>query len=100
MDKHEIVLNALYDRLQDDLDDAWKMYNSARELKICNDIEMSRFMLTEARARLDHSDMIKEKIDYYKSKNNIVDNSGYKTFYCFVLDKIDDLKIKVTNFKI
>lgn len=100
MNKHEIVLRSLYKRMQDDLDDSWRMYNDAMEMKACDEVEMARFTIEDAKTRLNHSDIIKEKIDYYMRKNNLMDQSHYKTFYCFVLDKLEELKMKVSKFSV
>lgn len=100
MNKHDIVLGSLYHRLQDDLDDSWKMYNEAREMKACDENEMARFTIDDVRTRLNHSDVVRDKIEYYKKKNDLMNTSEYKTFYCFVLDKLDDLKMKVSKFSV
>lgn len=98
MTKHEIVLNSLYYRLQDALDDSWKMYNDAREMKAYGELEMARATLDDARMRLNHSDVVRDRIESYKKKNDLNDSSEY--FYCFILDKLDDLKMKVSKFSV
>lgn len=100
MEKHDIVLESLYKRIQDDLDDGMRMYWEAIKMKEHEEKEMARFTIADAKSRMEHADIVKDKIDSYKKSNNMTDTSEHKTFYCYVLEKIEDLKIKISKFSV
>lgn len=94
---HEKILDVLIDKIQDDLDDSYKSYHSAMELSLYNNPEMVSFCIEDAKTRLKHSDMLKEKVAYIVRQ---LDTHGdvFKRSYIKTLEAIEDLKIKVTNF--
>lgn len=100
MEKHKVVLEGLFYSLQDDLKDAWRKYDDFKKCKEHNELEMARFFLTDSKARVEHAELVKEKIDYYMTKNNLVDDSMYKTFYHNTLDMIEDLKMRLNKIVI
>lgn len=100
MSKHDVVLSALFYSLQDDLNDAWKMYDNFKKMKEHDEIEMARFTLADAKNRVDHAEIVRDKIDYYIKKNGIIDNSSYKIFYCNTLEMIEELKIRLSKVTI
>ena len=52
MTKHDIVLESLYRRMQDDLDDGMRMYWEAIKMKEHDEKEMARFTMADAKSRM------------------------------------------------
>lgn len=100
MTKHELVLKSLFYNLKDDLDDAWHSYNDAKMLKELEELDIARFKLTDAKARVDHSEIVKEKIESYIRKHSLDTESPHKVFYHYILEKLDELKMKIQKCSI
>lgn len=49
---------------------------------------------------MEYADIIKDKIETYKKSNNMTGSSEYKTFYCYVVENIEDLKMKISKFTV
>lgn len=100
MEKHDIVLESLYRRMQDDLDDGMRMYWEAIKMKEHDEKEMARFTMADAKSRMEHADIIKDKIENYKKANDMTGSSEYKTFYCYAVENIEELKMKISKFTV
>lgn len=93
------LLQCLFYSIQDDLDDSWKYYRAALKMSMHNNTEMANYFINDAKARLQHSETVKEKISYVLRQMKSVDDSAYKSFYTYTLEKLDELKMKVMKFK-
>lgn len=100
MNKHEIVLKSLFYNLKDDLDDAWNSFNDAKMLKELDELEIARFKFSDAKSRVEHSEMVKEKIESYIRKHALDTESPHKVFYHYILEKLEELKVKIQKCSI
>lgn len=74
--------------------------NFKRRMKEHDEKEMARFTMADAKSRMEHADIIKDKIETYKKANNMTGSSEYKTFYCYVIENIEELKMKISKFSV
>lgn len=96
----EIKLDILIEKIQDDLDDSYKSYHSAMKLSMHTDSDMVNFCIEDAKTRLRHSDIVREKIAHIVRQSEGMQANAFRNSYIRTLESIDDLKIKLANFKI
>ena len=95
----DISLGILVKKIEDDLKDSWGSYNAAMEAKLWNNTRLADFCINDAKTRLKHSDEVKEEIAYIMKQDNVHENA-FRYSYLATLENIENLKIKVSNFKL
>lgn len=95
---HIAALEILIDKIQDDLEDAYKSYHAAMKMSLYKNNDIVDFCIDDCKSRLKHSDVVRDKIAYIIRQTDLQENP-FRNSYLKTLESIEDLKIKVSKFE-
>lgn len=94
----ENILKGLFYGFEDNIKDSKYYFDYYKMAMECNNTEMARYFLNEAKSRLDKNEEIKNKIEYI-IRNHMPDamDSPYKLFYDSKIEECQKLKHEYTS---